>query len=105
MNLFVEKAPLIWLAGLFIFLLLCAVLTVWVVNKKKRTVSAGRLAAIYMALKGFRFLVFTGAVLLYLLTVKVEARSFVLAAVAIYVVYLLWDTVFLTVTERRLRKK
>ncbi|MDR0541989.1 MAG: hypothetical protein LBH19_07220 [Dysgonamonadaceae bacterium] len=105
MNPFTNIEPWVWLAGLFIFLLMYAVSTVFIVNKKKKTASAGQLASVYMALKAVRLLVFTGTVLVYILTVKMETKRFVLAAVAIYFVYLLLDTLFLTVTEKRLKKK
>jgi hypothetical protein len=104
MNIFTHIEPWIWLAGIFLFLLLYAGLTVAVVNKKKRSVSAGRLASVYMALKVFRLLIFIGIVLTYMLTVKIEIKRFVLAAVVLYFVYLLFDTWFLTYSEKRLKK-
>jgi hypothetical protein len=104
MNIFSDIEPWIWLAGLFLFLSMYAVSTVIIVNKRKKTASAGQLASLYMALKTIRFLLFTGAVLAYMLTVKIETRRFVLAAVALYFVYLLLDTLFLTVTEKRLKR-
>jgi hypothetical protein len=105
MNLFENIEPWIGLAGLFLFLLVYAVLTVAIVNGKKRTVSAGRLASIYMALKTGRILLFAGAVLAYVSIVKIEVKRFVLAAAVLYLIYLLLDTLFLTATEKRLKKK
>jgi hypothetical protein len=105
MDIFTHIEPLIWLAGIFLFLLIYAGLTVAVVNKKKKTASAGQLASIYMALKVVRLLIFIGIVLAYMLTVKIEIKSFVLIAVGMYFVYLVLDTLFLTSSEKRLKKK
>jgi hypothetical protein len=105
MNIFTHIESQLWLAGIFLFLLLYAGLTVAIVNKKKRSVSAARLATVYMALKVFRLLVFVGIVLTYMLTVKIEIKRFVLAAVVIYFIYLLFDTWFLTYSEKQLKKK
>ncbi|MDR1526651.1 MAG: hypothetical protein LBS46_03145 [Dysgonamonadaceae bacterium] len=104
-DLFTNREPWIGLAGLFLFLLIYAVLTVTIVNKKKKTASAGRLASIYMALKTARILLYSGAVLVYVSVVKIEVKRFVLAAVIMYLVYLLLDTLFLTATEKRLKKR
>ncbi|MDR2682954.1 MAG: hypothetical protein LBB64_03680, partial [Dysgonamonadaceae bacterium] len=97
--------PWIWLAGLFLFLLIYAVATILIVNKQKRTASAGRLASVYLALKTVRILLFLGALLVYLTVVKIEVKRFVPAALVLYMVYLLLDTLFLTTTEKRLKKK
>jgi hypothetical protein len=93
------------LAGLFLFLLIYAVATILIVNKQKRTASAGRLASVYLALKTVRILLFLGALLVYLTVVKIEVKRFVPAALVLYMVYLLLDTLFLTTTEKRLKKK
>jgi hypothetical protein len=105
MKVFTSIEPWIWLAGLLVFLLVYAAASVLIVNKQKKTASAGRLASIYLALKVIRLLVFIGTILIYLQTVKIETKRFVLAAAALYLVYLVFDTLFLAATEKQLKKK
>jgi cell division protein FtsW (lipid II flippase) len=103
--LFTHIEPWIWLTVLFSFLVAYAVSTVVIINKKKKTTSARQLTTLYMVLKAVRLLVFIGIVFAYLLIVKIEAKRFALVAIALYLVYLLLDTLFLAFTEKRLKKK
>ena len=103
--LFAHIEPQIWLAALFAFLLVYAVTTVVIVNKKTRTANASQLTTTYLALKVVRLLLFIGVILTYLLVVKIEVKRFVLAATTLYFVYILLDTLFLLLTEKRLKKK
>ena len=103
--LFTHIEPWIWLAALFAFLLAYAVATVIIVNKKRKTATAGRITMLYMALKVVRLLIFLSIVLAYVLIVKIEFKRFVVVAMMMYLVYLLLDTLFLTFTKKRSKKK
>jgi uncharacterized membrane protein len=103
--LFTHTEPWIWLAGLLLFLLLYGGCTVWVVGRKKKAASDTRLVALYMALRAFRLLVFIGIVTVYMMVVKLEVKRFVAAAALLYLIYLVSDTLFLTMTEKRLKLK
>jgi cobalamin synthase len=104
--LFTDIEPRVWLTILFSFLIAYAASTVVIINKKKKTATGRQLTLFYMALKTVRLLVFIGIVLAYLLIVKNNhAKSFALVAIAMYFVYLLLDTLFLTFTEKRLKAK
>jgi hypothetical protein len=95
----------IWLAMLFLFLLAYAALTVVIVNKKKKTATAQKLTMLYMVLKVIPILVFIGIFIAYRLIVKIEIKQFAIGAVAIYFIYLLFDTLFLLFTEKQMKKK
>ena len=103
--LFTHIESWIWLAGLFAFLVAYAVSTVMIVNKKKKTATARQLTTLYMALKTIRLLVFLGIIFAYWRVVKIEVERFALTAIVLYLVYLLLDTLFLTFTEKRLKRK
>jgi uncharacterized protein (DUF58 family) len=62
------------------------------------------LASLYMALRVVRLLVYIGIILVYIFAVNIEVKRFVLLATALYFVYLLLDTLFLTSTEKRMKK-
>ena len=104
-DLFTSNEPWVWLTGLFLFLLAYGLSTVFIVRKKKKTAGPQQLVSLYMALKVVRLLIFIGVILVYMLAVKIETKRFVLVAVALYVLYLLFDTLYLTYSEKRLKKK
>ena len=103
--LFTHIEPWIWLAALLVFLLAYAASTVVIINKKKKTATAQQITMLYMALKAVRMLIFIGIVLVYLLVVKIEAKWFAMGAIALYFIYLVFDTLFLSFTEKQMKKK
>ena len=103
--LFTHIEPWIWLTALFSFLLTYAVATVIIVNKKKKTATPQQITMLYMVLKTVRLLLFLSIVLAYVLIVKIEFKRFALVAIIMYLIYLLLDTIFLTFTEKRSKKK
>ena len=103
--LFTHIEPWIWLTILFTILLVHAVLTVILVNKKKKTATSQKLTMLYMALEVVRMLVFIGIFLAYLLVIKIETKRFALGAIGIYLIYLLFGTLFLLFTEKQMKKK
>jgi hypothetical protein len=94
-----------WLLGLFLFLLAYGVSTAWIVNKEKKTLRPGRLASLYMALQVVRMLIFLGVVFIYMVAVKIETKRFLLVAIMMYGLYVLIITVYVTMTEKRLKKQ
>ncbi|GHT89150.1 hypothetical protein FACS189474_5560 [Bacteroidia bacterium] len=104
-KLFVESTPYYYLAGMILFLFAYELSTIIIVNKKTKTASPRQVVSLYMLLKGTKIFLFLAGLVVYMLTVKIETKRFVLVAVAIYFIYLLWDTWFLTFTEKKLKKK
>ena len=101
-QLFINKEPWIWLAGLILFLSAYGFLTVWMIKKKK---NSPQLVSLYMALKMIRMLIFVSVLLVYQLTVKIETTCFVIVAIVLYLIYLLIDTFFLTHKEKKWKKE
>jgi uncharacterized membrane protein len=102
-QLFTDE-PFFWSLGIILFLLAYETTAIIIVEKKKKTVAPRQIVSLYMLLKGVKIFVFLAALIVYVLTVKVETRRFVLVAVAIYFIYLLFDTFFLISTEKRMEK-
>ena len=105
MNFFTNIEPWIWLTILFSFLVAYAASTVVIINKKKKTATAKQITLIYMALRAVRLLVFLAIIMVYMVVVKIEVKRFALVAIAMYLLYLLLDTLFLSITEKRLKAK
>ena len=105
MNFFTHIEPWIWLAILLVFLLAYGALTVTIVNRKKKTISARRQVMLYMTLRVVRLLVYASIILVYATVVKIEIQRFVIAATLLFFIYLLFDTLFLAFTEKKMKKK
>ena len=104
-HLFTHIEPTVWLGALLLFLVAYGVSTVIITNKKRKTANARQLTTLYLALKGIRLFIIIGIVVAYLLTVNIETRNFALAATVLYFIYLLFETLFLVFTEKRMKKK
>jgi hypothetical protein len=100
-----QEWTLVYVFELCLFLFAYELSTIFILNKKIKTTSPKRVVSLYMLLKGVKLLLFLAVLVFYMLAVKIETKRFVLVAVAIYFIYLLWDTWFLTSTEKKLKKK
>jgi hypothetical protein len=103
-KLFVESIPCYYLTGMVLFLFAYELSTIIIVKKKMKTANPRQIVSIYMLLKGGKLFLFLAGLVIYMLAVKIETKRFVLVAVAIYFIYLLFDTLFLTSTEKKLKK-
>ncbi|GHV10667.1 hypothetical protein FACS1894162_5300 [Bacteroidia bacterium] len=93
-----------WLIGIFIFLLAYSAATIFVVKKQTKSLRPQQVVSLYMLLKGAKLLLFLLAVFIYVFTVKIEVKPFVLIAIGIYFIFLLFDTWYLTSVEKKLKK-
>lgn len=104
-HLFALRTPFVWslclIAGLFFF----EIATMLIVDKKMKGSDQKQIAYTYMILKGLKIFLFLFIVVLYFMTVKIEVRQFVLAAVVIYFVYLVLDTMWLYAIEKEKKKE
>lgn len=102
-RVFTNESLLFWTIGIISFLFVYELLTIIVVNKKSRESQPKQLVMLYMFLKGAKIFLFVAILIVYMLTVKVETKRFILVAVALYFIYLLLDTLFLSWVEKRLK--
>ncbi|MDR1737898.1 MAG: hypothetical protein LBR66_03655 [Candidatus Symbiothrix sp.] len=105
MQLFSNIEPRVWLTGLFIFLMAYGISTVLIVNKNKQTMRPNQFVSLYMLLKLVRLIVFVAALIVYAVAVKIELKRFMLFAIAMYCVYTVIITIFITMTEKRLKRQ
>jgi hypothetical protein len=104
-TLFTEEIPLNYAFGICVFLFAYEVSTLFIVNKKIKTANPRQITSMYMLLKGVKLFLFLVVTVFYMLAVKIETKRFVLVAIALYFIYLLFDTVFLTSIEKGVKKK
>jgi hypothetical protein len=103
-RLFIDEVPLYWTVGTLLFLLAYEWMTIVIVNKKVKTIRPQQVVNLYMLLKVVKFFIFLAVVGVYVFAVEVELKRFVLVSVALYMVYLLLDTLFLVSVEKRMKK-
>jgi hypothetical protein len=103
-NLFFDNAPYYWLAGIILFLFIYELRSIIVVNKKITLISPKQIVSLYILLKSIKIFVFLAILIIYTLVVKTEVKRFILIAILLYFVYLLFDTIFLTSMEKKIKK-
>jgi len=96
---------LFWSIGFGVFLLAYAVSTVWIVQRKIKECNPRQIASLYLLLKIIKLFVLFAAIGIYFLTVKVGTRQFLLITIVLYLLFLIFDTVYLTSVEKKLKKE
>lgn len=89
----------IWFYGIY------ELITILIVESKRKTANPRQLVNLYMALKTVKLLLSLLIASIYIFAVKIEIKRFVLFFVLIYFIYLLFDTLYLTNREKELKKK
>ncbi|MDH8702215.1 putative membrane protein [Dysgonomonadaceae bacterium PH5-43] len=102
-HIFIDKSLLYWSLGVITFFFLYETFSIVFVNKQAKIAKPKQMVAVYMMLKGLKLFVFLGTLVIYMLAIKIEAKRFVLVSVAIYFIYLLLDTLFLSWVEKGIK--
>lgn len=95
---------LAWIVGAIVFFDICEITTILVVDAKRKTATAKQMVNIYMLMKVGRILLSLLLATVYAIFVKVELKRFVLVFVLLYFIYLLFDTLYLANSEKKLKK-
>ena len=104
-KLYAKMIAIEWTMGVLLFLFFYGIISIFVISKKIQTASSRQVVSLYMLLKGGKIFIFLSIVMTYALAIKVETKRFVLLAVALYFIYLLLDTLFLTKVEKKLKNE
>ena len=86
------------------FFFLYEAITINIIEKKRKTASDKQIVNLYLLFKVGRILFALLGVAIYAFTAKVELKRFVLFFVLIYFIYLLFNTLYLTNREKKLKK-
>ena len=102
-KLYLNSSVMWWTMGVISFLFLYGLMTIFVVDRKIQTANSRQIVSLYMLLKGGKILAFLFTIVIYMFVFKVEAKRFLLVAIALYFIYLLLDTLFLAMVEKNLK--
>jgi hypothetical protein len=83
------------------FFLLYESLVIWITDSKKKTMTPRQSVNLFLGLKVGKMILSLLFVAIYAIAVKVELKRFVLVFVGFYLVYLLFDTIYLANGEKR----
>lgn len=100
-SFFSEDSLSIGLSLSPLFFFLYELVVILVTEKKRKTATPNQLVNLYMGMKVGRMLLSLVYVLIYYLVAGVQLRRFVLVFVVVYLIYLLFDTLYLTKGEKK----
>jgi hypothetical protein len=102
--IFSDVRPFVWSGIAIVFLFLYELMLILITGKKSDTISPRKSINLFLGLKVGKILLSLLFITVYALAIKIELRSFVLVFVALYFIYLLFDTIYLTKNEK-IKKK
>jgi len=103
--LFPNIAPFGWAIGTVILLFLCELANILITDKKRNTISPQQSVNLLMGLKVGKILLSLCFLLVYWITVKTEMKRFSLVFFSLYLIYLVFDTLYLMSWEKEAKKK
>ncbi|MDR1683314.1 MAG: hypothetical protein LBS25_08020 [Candidatus Symbiothrix sp.] len=104
MKIFTDIQAWYWLTGIFLFFAAYTSTSIFIVRKKKNTSNPRQLLSLYMLLKIVKIFLFIAFLAVYIFTVQVETKRFILVSGVLYGLFLIIDTLYLTLVEKRLKK-
>lgn len=93
-----------WLMGSILFFTVYELVTMLVIEKFRNDENQNKKVNLYLGQKVLKILLALGYAGAYVLIEGSELKRFILLFVLIYFVYLLFDTLYLTKTEKKLEK-
>ncbi|GHT58705.1 hypothetical protein AGMMS50239_03770 [Bacteroidia bacterium] len=94
-----------WAISAIVFFFLYELMTILITEKKGDTISARQSVNLLMGLKVGKILLSLFFILIYSVVVKIEMKRFILVFLALYLIYLLFGTLYLTSREKEAKKK
>ena len=88
-----------------LFFFVCELITILLVEKNRKNNNPHQLVNLYLGLKVGKILLSLVYIGIYMALVNVELKRFVLVFVLLYFVFLLFDTLYLTNSEKKLNRK
>lgn len=99
-NLFVGEIIFYWTAGACLFFCIYEWIAIKIVETKSKTVSPRQSINLFMGLKIGKILLSVFFVMIYVFIVKMEVMRFAVIFVALYLIFLVFDTVYLVCREK-----
>jgi hypothetical protein len=99
--IFTETTPYIWTEVAIAFFFLYEALVIWITDSKRKTLNSRQSINLFLGLKVGKIILSLVFASIYATVVKIELKRFVLAFVILYLVYLLFDTIYLASGEKK----
>lgn len=93
-----------WLQGAILFFSVYELFTILIVEKFRNSENPQRVVNLYLGLKVFKILLTLAYAGIYVFVEGTEMKRFILLFLLIYFVYLLFDTMYLTKGEKKLKR-
>jgi hypothetical protein len=103
-KLFSHEIVLNWTVGACLFLWIYEWITIKIVEAKNKTVSPRQSINLFMGLKVGKILLSVFFIMIYSFSVKVEMMRFVMVFVGLYLIFLVFDTIYLVLREKEAKK-
>jgi hypothetical protein len=95
-SVFTDERPVKGTAAAIVFFFLYEILVMLVVNKRITALTPRQFVNLFMALRGVKIFLSLVFIAIYAVAFKVEAKRFALVFAALYALYLLFDTLYLS---------
>ncbi|MDR0682454.1 MAG: hypothetical protein LBG15_11500 [Dysgonamonadaceae bacterium] len=104
-KLFSDNLPSRWIEGVILFLFAYELMIIIITHKKIEIATPRQVISLYLLLKGGKIIAFLAFLMIYILAIQVETKRFILVAVTVYLIYLLFDTFYLASSEKKLKNE
>jgi hypothetical protein len=98
--IFTDTPPLAGTGAAIAFFFLYEILVMLITNRKSKSITPRQSVNLFLGLKVGKILLSLVFIVIYALAVKVETKRFVLIFVALYFIYLMFDTIYLARNEK-----
>lgn len=99
-RLFTGEIVFYWAIGACLFFCIYEWIAIKIVETKSKTVSSRQSVNLFMGLKVGKILLSLFFVMIYVFMVKIEVMRFVIVFVALYLIFLVFDTIYLVSREK-----
>ena len=100
-NLFVGEIIFYWTTGACLVFCIYEWIAIKIVETKSKTVSPRQSINIFMGLKAGKILLSVFFVMFYALIAKMEVKRFAIIFIALYLIFLAFDTIYLVYREKK----
>jgi hypothetical protein len=100
-TIFNDVTPYVWAEIAVAVFFLYEIMVIFFTGKKNQTITPAQSVNLLIGLKVGKMLLLLLFILIYFIAVKIELKRFVTTLVSLYLIYLLFDTVYLLANEKK----
>jgi hypothetical protein len=103
--IFIDARPLTAIAIALVMFFIYELFVIWYMENKSKSITARQSVNVFLGIKMGKIILSLLFIAVYALVVKVELKYFVLVFLALYFIYLFFDTIYLASREKENKKK